>query len=86
MTANELANELKDFHNDNSNSMYDICFNPIYLTLFNDSANMLRQQEQKIASLEKDLFMLQKHYDQLCEDCTCQGGHSEAYLKAKGKL
>ena len=48
--------------------------------------NMLRQQEQKIASLEKDLFMLQKHYDQLCEDCTCQGGHSEAYLKAKGKL
>ena len=20
------------------------------------------------------------------EDCTCQGGHSEAYLKAKGKL
>ena len=47
---------------------------------------MLRQQEQKIAELEKDLFMLQKHYDQLCEDCTCQGGHSEAYLKAKGKL
>jgi hypothetical protein len=45
-----------------------------------------QQQAQKIAELEKDLFMLQKHYDQLCEDCTCQGGHSEAYLKAKGKL
>jgi hypothetical protein len=47
---------------------------------------ILKQQEQKITKLEKDLFMLQKHYDQLCEDCTCQGGHSEAYLKAKGKL
>jgi hypothetical protein len=23
---------------------------------------------------------------QKLEDCTCQGGHSEAYLKAKGKL
>ena len=29
------------------------------------AANMLRQQEQKIAELEKDLFMTQKHYDQL---------------------
>ena len=47
---------------------------------------LIQQQEQKIAELKKNLFMLQKHYDQLCEDCTCQGGHSEAYLKAKGKL
>jgi hypothetical protein len=23
---------------------------------------------------------------QKLEDCTCQGGHSQAYLKAKGKL
>jgi hypothetical protein len=30
LNAIELANELKDFHNDNSNSMYDICFNSIY--------------------------------------------------------
>jgi hypothetical protein len=33
---------------------------------------MLRQQAQEI--------------QQLKEDCTCQGGHSEAYLKAKGRL
>jgi hypothetical protein len=30
---------------------------------------------KKINELEEDL-----------KDCTCQGGHSEAYLKAKGKL
>ena len=35
-------------------------------------STMLRQQAQEI--------------QQLKEDCTCQGGHSEAYLKAKGKL
>ena len=36
---------------------------------------MLRQQAQEIEQLRSDL-----------EDCTCQGGHSKAYLKAKGKL
>jgi len=36
---------------------------------------MLRQQAQEIEQLKEKL-----------EDCTCQGGHSEAYLKAKGKL
>jgi len=75
MTANELANKLDNFYS---------YVNEPYLLV--KTSAMLRQQEQKIASLEKDLFMLQKHYDQLCEDCTCQGGHSEAYLKAKGKL
>jgi hypothetical protein len=85
MTANELAIELKDLHLV-FNTDYEICYQPNFSSLFNDSADMLCQQEQKIAELEKDLFMLQKHYDQLCEDCTCQGGHSEAYLKAKGKL
>jgi hypothetical protein len=30
-----------------------------------EAVTLLRQQEQKIASLEKDFFMLQKHYDQL---------------------
>ena len=78
MTANELANELHtedvQYHQEGVNAWAE------------KAINMLRQQEQKIAELEKDLFMLQKHYDQLCEDCTCQGGHSEAYLKAKGKL
>jgi hypothetical protein len=74
MTANELADKL-----DSQEPLGGRDF-------ITKISTMLRQQEQKIASLEKDLFMLQKHYDQLCEDCTCQGGHSEAYLKAKGKL
>ena len=35
---------------------------------------MLRQQAEEIEYLKAEL-----------EDCTCQGGHSEAYLKVKGK-
>ena len=27
-----------------------------------------------------------KKLEQQLEDCVCQGGHSEAYLKAKGRL
>jgi hypothetical protein len=84
MTANELANELDECNLVYRDSTTNLYFDKVELS--NKVSTMLRQQEQKIASLEKDLFMLQKHYDQLCEDCTCQGGHSEAYLKAKGKL
>ena len=83
MTANELADELGEcscVYYDSTTNQY---FNDVELSY--NVAIMLRQQEQKIAELEKNLFILQKHYDQLCEDCTCQGGHSEAYLKAKGK-
>jgi prefoldin subunit 5 len=43
-----------------------------YLT---DAATLIRQQQAEIEALKEQL-----------EDCTCQGGHSEAYLKAKGKL
>ena len=82
MTANELANELDNIW-DNK------CRSPV----ISKSADMLRQQakeieqfrfvlrnltlatSKKIGGLEKEL-----------EDCTCQGGHSEAYLKAKGRL
>ena len=84
MTANELADELGEcscVYYDSTTNQY---FNDVELSY--NVAIMLRQQEQKIAELEKNLFILQKHYDQLCEDCICQGGHSEAYLKAKGKL
>ena len=38
------------------------------------SATMLRQQDKEIERLKAEL-----------EDCTCQGGHSQAYLKVKGK-
>ena len=37
-------------------------------------ATMLRQQSEEIERLKAEL-----------EDCTCQGGHSQAYLKVKGK-
>lgn len=35
----------------------------------------VRQQQVEIETLKSQL-----------EDCTCQGGHSQAYLKAKGRL
>ena len=38
------------------------------------AATMLRQQAEEIERLKEQL-----------EDCICQGGHSEAYLKVKGK-
>ena len=37
--------------------------------------NILRDKNIQIEQLKEAL-----------QDCTCQGGHSEAYLKAKGKL
>jgi len=45
------------------------------LGFLKDAVTMLRQQQAEIEALKEQL-----------EDCTCQGGHSEAYLKAKGKL
>ena len=38
------------------------------------SATMLRQQAEEIERLKEQL-----------EDCICQGGHSKAYLKVKGR-
>jgi len=35
--------------------------------LYRKAAKMLRQQQVRIEELEKDLYMLQKHYDQLGE-------------------
>ena len=52
------------------------------------AANMLRQQAQEIEQLKENISEHQQEITQLrsdLEDCTCQGGHSEAYLKAKGK-
>jgi len=58
-----------------------------------EAADMLRKQAQTIERLNfvlKNLVLAtNKKIDELEEnlkDCTCQGGHSEAYLKAKGKL
>ena len=43
--------------------------------MVNRAATMLRQQQAEIEALKTEL-----------EDCVCQAGHSEAYLKAKGRL
>jgi len=40
------------------------------------------EQTQQIANLHQEIYLLKE----ALQDCTCQGGHSEAYLKAKGKL
>jgi peptidoglycan hydrolase CwlO-like protein len=78
MTANELANKLDNFYS---------YVNEPYLLV--KTSVMLRQQAQEIDQLKEDISEYQQEIEQLrsdLEDCTCQGGHSEAYLKAKGKL
>ena len=40
------------------------------------------EQTQQIANLHQEIYLLKEKL----ENCTCQGGHSEAYLKAKGRL
>jgi hypothetical protein len=77
MTANELADEIEDWE-------YEIG-NKLSKTI----STMLRQQAQEIADLKTNISEHQQEILQLrsdLEDCTCQGGHSETYLKAKGKL
>jgi hypothetical protein len=59
------------------------------------AANMIQDQAQEIELLKKtDNFLsirvinLSQEITQLkqdAKDCTCQGGHSESYLKAKGR-
>jgi len=80
MTANELADELEKhdvyvekMETDFGGYQYPdfVCITP----MANEIASKLRQQAKEIEQLKEKL-----------EDCTCQGGHSEAYLKAKGKL
>jgi hypothetical protein len=101
MTALELADKL---HDDYLLSSY---------WLYQDSANMLRQQAKEIEVLNQSYEILFKHrieqekeieqlnfvlknltlatnkkineLEEQLEDCTCQGGHSEAYLKAKDR-
>ena len=86
MTANELADALQETE-------------PYYSTdykLFDKAAAMLRQQQAEIAELKHinrnwrisegmALSEIEALKEQL-EDCVCQGGHSEAWLKAKGRL
>jgi hypothetical protein len=50
---------------------------------------LIQQQAQEIEQLKEDISEHQQEILQLrsdLENCICQGGHSQAYLKAKGKL
>ena len=81
-TSNKLANALKNWSG-NRDQLWA-------------AANMLQDQAQEIAVFKGQesnyLEMIDDRDIQIAklkealEDCTCQGGHSEAYLKAKGKL
>ena len=82
MNAIELADELINWY-----PKVNLCV---------ASAIMLRQQAKEIEILNQSYELLFKHRIEQekeviklkaeLEDCTCQGGHSEAYLKAKGRL
>jgi len=50
------------------------CIDEDILIDYGQVSDMLRQQQAEIEASKEQL-----------EDCTCQGGHSQAYLKAKGK-
>ena len=56
MTAYELA----DYMDDNIDAYY-----ASEQKHLDNAANMLRKQADRIAELEKDLHMIQRHYDQL---------------------
>ena len=74
-TPNELADALKNWLGNREQLLA--------------AANMLQDQAKQIERLKEDISEYQQEIEQLrsdLEDCTCQGGHSEAYLKAKGKL
>ena len=57
---------------------------PIKETIFTniDFLENCIEKTQQIANLHQEIYLLKE----ALQDCTCQGGHSEAYLKAKGKL
>jgi hypothetical protein len=96
MTANELADELNEcscVYYDSTTNQY---FNDVELS--SKVATMLRQQAVLEANQKIQLNIIKKQYEYITglenqieqlksdlEDCTCQGGHSEAYLKAKGR-
>ena len=91
MTANELADEIEDYENE-----IGVKFSKTIGTMLRQQEqtieryhNMLRDKDINIEYLREKLIASIDDIKTLkteLEDCTCQGGHSEAYLKAKGKL
>jgi len=83
MTLNDLINRINHLYGHKGNL-------PIYIK---DAVIVLQQQAQEIEQLKENLHnkIISSArriliLEEKLEDCTCQGGHSEAYLKAKGKL
>jgi hypothetical protein len=92
MTLNELINKLHIAQgNNNVDELTPEVINMLrqqeqtieryYQMLRDKDVNIEYLREKLIASID-DIKTLKTEL----EDCTCQGGHSEAYLKAKGKL
>jgi len=85
-------NELADWLDKKAN----VALTDYYGRHLRNASIMLRQQAQEIAVFKGQesnyLEMIDDRDIQIAklkealQDCTCQGGHSEAYLKAKGKL
>ena len=90
MNANELADKLQEL--DSKLHLIELFKSATMLRqqakeieelkedLKNRNINIEYLKEKLIASID-DIKTLKAEL----EDCTCQGGHSEAYLKVKGK-
>ena len=86
MSAIKLADQLK-------NTIDSDCLDSEEEEWYSEIETMLRQQAKEIEQLNfvlKNLTLAtNKKINELEEDlkdCICQGGHSKAYLQAKGKL
>ena len=76
--AKEIAQLKVDLHNDITPLVKQIEI--LVEDVKNKNINIEYLKEKLIASID-DIKTLKAEL----EDCTCQGGHSEAYLKVKGK-
>jgi K+/H+ antiporter YhaU regulatory subunit KhtT len=83
------TNSGKIFKTEKPNQFDLPLFTPLYA---HPQKELIQQQENEIKQLKfllKNLILAtNKKMEELekeLNDCTCQGGHSEAYLKAKGR-
>lgn len=80
MTPTELA----DYLDQNVEAMF--ACEQVHI---DEAAAMLRQQHTDLEHMWMANTVLEaeiKALKERLEDCSCQGGHSEAWLKAKGRL
>ena len=95
MNAIELSSSISRFvdqikpTNDPSNDTLIRGLPNWFIEDLENSAIMLRQQEKEIEQLKLNLRLVMLDNSSLrkeLENCTCQDGHSETYLKVKGRL